>query len=144
MVAKGRKVWLFDDNDVQKIYELHLHKKQILLWCYTHVSAQKKSSENVSKLGSGSNYGTQLKKQDEITAIFSKLKEKHEGKFRSEQLHTWAHMIYLKTHDSLDNPPDKPFSQENVLQRAPSQLYLRNQPLLVVYPLGNESILDQN
>lgn len=56
--SKGRKVWLFDDNDVQKIYEVHLHKKQILLWCYTHVSAQKKSSENVSKLGSGSNYGT--------------------------------------------------------------------------------------
>ena len=68
--GKGRKVWLFDDDDVQKMYEVHLHKKQILLWCYTHVSAQKKPSENVSKLVSGSNYGTQLKKQDEITVIF--------------------------------------------------------------------------
>ena len=27
----------------------------------------------------------------------------------SEQLHTWAHMIFLKTHDSLDDSSDKPF-----------------------------------
>lgn len=131
--GKGRKVWLFDDNDLQKMYEVHQHKKLILLWCYTHVSTQKKapaanqkkSSENVS---TSSNYGAQLKKQDEITAIFSKLKEKHGGKFKPEQLHTWAHMIYLKTHDSLDNPPDKPFfirkrsteSTESVVSKKPT------------------------
>lgn len=128
--GKGRKVWLLDDNDVQKMYEVHLHKKQVLLWCYTHVSTQKnyqnKSSENVSKVSSA--YATQLKKQDEITTIFSKLKEKHEGKYKTEQLHTWAHMIYLKTHDSLDNPPDKPFFtrkrsvvQENIQPTVPKK-----------------------
>ena len=26
-----------------------------------------------------------------------------------EQLRAWSHMVKLKTHDSLDVPPDKPF-----------------------------------
>ena len=117
--GKGRKVWLFDDNDLQKMYEVHRLKKQILLWCYTHVSStqkklpadQKKLPDGTLKPSTSSNYTAQLKRQEEVNAIYSQLKEKHEafGKFKSEQLHTWAHMIFLKTHDSLDDPPDKPF-----------------------------------
>ena len=40
--GKGRKVWLFDNNDLKKMYEVHRQKKQILLWCYTHAPLQKK------------------------------------------------------------------------------------------------------
>lgn len=47
---------------------------------------------------------------------------------KSEQLHAWAHMIYLKTHDSPDNPPDKPFftrkcsaeSTQSVVSKKPT------------------------
>ena len=80
------------------------------MWRYTN---HKKSSTDLQKksdsVTKSTNYGTQVKKQEEINAIYSQLKERHEGKFNTEQLHTWAHMLYLKTHDSLDNPPDKPF-----------------------------------
>ena len=113
--GKARKVWLLDNKDVKKMYEVHQQKKQILLWCYTHAATQKKlpvsqkKSDGAPKPNTGSNYATQLKKQEEVNGIFSQLKIKYEGKFKSEQLHTWAHMIYLKIHDSLDNPPDKPF-----------------------------------
>ena len=33
--GKGRKVWIFDDGDVQRMYEAYSNKKWILLWCYT-------------------------------------------------------------------------------------------------------------
>ena len=69
--GKGRKVWLFDDNDVQRMYEAHIHKKQILLWCYTsHKKSPadlQKKSDNATK---STNYGTQVKKQEEINANF--------------------------------------------------------------------------
>ena len=42
-----------------------------------------------------SNYSAQVKKQDEVSEIYSKLKEKHEGKFKPEQLNTWAHMLHF-------------------------------------------------
>ena len=107
-----------------------------------------KKSDGAPKPNTGSNYATQLKKQEEVNGIFSQLKTKYEGKFKSEQLHTWAHMIYLKTHDSLDNPPDiNLFSvgKESVLLLSPpSHLCQRNQPLVVLYLLEKESTLDKN
>ena len=92
--GKGRKVWLLDNKDLERMYEVHQHKKQILLWCYTHAATQKKlpvsqkKSDGAPKPNTGSNYANQLKKQEEVNGIFSQLKTKHEGKFKSEQLHT--------------------------------------------------------
>ena len=38
--AKGRKVWLFDDDDVKEMYKCN-QKKKILLWCYTEETRKK-------------------------------------------------------------------------------------------------------
>lgn len=110
--GKGRKVWICDDKDVDKMYETHVNKKRILLWCYSQSTTQAKSADSQSKsdkVNTSSGYLTQVKKQEEISAIYAQLKEKHEGMYKTEQLNTWAHMLYLKTHDSFDNPPNKPF-----------------------------------
>ena len=32
---KGRKKWINTDDDVKMMYEKHVTKKSILLWCYT-------------------------------------------------------------------------------------------------------------
>ena len=46
----------------------------------------------------------ELKRQQED---FHEIQQKHSGKYKVEQLRTWAHMYHLQTHDSLDSPPDK-------------------------------------
>ena len=73
--GKGRKVWLLDNKDLERMYEVHQHKKQILLWCYTHAATQKKlpvsqkKSDGAPKPSTGSNYANQLKKQEEVNGI---------------------------------------------------------------------------
>ena len=71
---------------------------------YTRVSStqkklpvnQKKLPDGTSKPSTSSYYTAQLKRQEEVNATYSQLKKKHEasGKFKSEQLHTRAHMIF--------------------------------------------------
>ena len=39
------------------------------------------------------------------------LRKKHGGKYPEEKLHTWANLIQMKKHSSLDEPPDYPFFQ---------------------------------
>ena len=46
--GKGRKVWIFDDGDVQRMYEAYTNKKWILLWCYTE-PIQKKVTDTQEK-----------------------------------------------------------------------------------------------
>ena len=114
--SKGRKVWLYDDDDILDMYEKHDTKKRITLWCYsgpTNQPARNKppssaKSDDAGKKGS-SNYDSQLKRQTEVNEVFVKLKEKHAGQCKPEQLRTWAHMYQMGTHASLDEPPDKPF-----------------------------------
>ena len=52
--GKGRKVWLFDDNDVQKMYEIHLHKSKFfcgaILMFLLKRSHQKMSPNSVAVL----------------------------------------------------------------------------------------------
>lgn len=128
--GKGRKVWLFSDEDLPTMYKTFKGKKRVLLWCYTQSSSQRKApkctkstkeketSESTKK--TKSTYETQLKRQEEVEKIFHELEEKHSGKYKVEQLRTWAHMYHLKTHDSLDIPPDKPFFRGNVKKRPSS------------------------
>ena len=44
----------------------------------------------------------------EVQEIEDELREKHResGKYK---LRSWAHLIQLKKHSSMDEPPDKPF-----------------------------------
>ena len=48
-------------------------------------------------------------KMIELDDIFKEFEGKHAGKYDNTRLQTWAHMIHLGTHKSLEEPPDKPF-----------------------------------
>lgn len=73
--GKGRKVWICDDKDVDKMYETHVNKKRILLWCYSQSTTQAKpttqaksadSQSKSDKVNTSSGYLTQVKKQCHI------------------------------------------------------------------------------
>ena len=109
------------------------HSKEKREFCYgaTHRALHKERHKNLQNLQkkketsestkkTKSTYETQLKRQEEVEKIFHELEEKHSGKYKVEQLRTWAHMYHLKTHDSLDIPPDKPFFRGNVKKRPSS------------------------
>lgn len=44
---------------------------------------------------------------EEIVATLRKIHQN--GRYSTEQLNAWAHMIELKKHDSYDSPPDLPY-----------------------------------
>ena len=123
--AKGRKVWLFDDDDIKQMYKWNQKKKKILLWCYTEETrkktVQKQTSSDKDKMsGQTSNYESQLKRSEEIEGLCQQLKEKHGSKYKPEQIQTWAHMLHVGTHDTLEEPPNKPFFR-GVGQKRPRE-----------------------
>ena len=131
--GKGRKIWLHDDSELEHMYDIFKDKKRILLWCYTSCPEARKKKDDTQTKADSSNYSAQVKKQDEVSEIYSKLKEKHEGKFKPEQLNTWAHMLHLKTHDSFDVPPNKPF-----FNRKRSNSNVNDQPVVPKKPDTDE------
>ena len=52
---------------------------------------------------------TQPEKDFEVWEILKKLKGKYETTYSPEQLHTWANLIKMKKHSSLDCPTNYPF-----------------------------------
>ena len=48
------------------------------------------------------------------------MKEKHGSKYKPEQIRTWAHMFRVGMHDTLEEPPDKPFFH-GVGQKRPQE-----------------------
>ena len=96
---KGKKIWLFNNEDVKNMYDKYQSKPSIRLWCYSCVVPKKDSAKTGSKFES----------QGQVDEIYEELQVKHKGKYSPEQLRAWSHMIRLKTHDSHDEPPDKPF-----------------------------------
>ena len=40
---------MYDDKDVEKMYKAHASKKQILLWCYSQSTIQKRSTDSQEK-----------------------------------------------------------------------------------------------
>ena len=106
--AKGKKVWIFKDEDVAAMYETHSGRKCVRLWCYTHVRT---ASASVTKSGSGPKFEQYTEKLSEVDEISAKLYEKHKGKYSKDQLRAWAHMIRMGKYDSYDEAPDKPFWQ---------------------------------
>ena len=77
-VAKGRKVWLFDDDDVKQMYKCNQKKKKILLWCYTKETRKKTVQKQTS---SDKDNESQLKKSEEVEGLCQQLKEKHGSKY---------------------------------------------------------------
>ena len=113
---KGRKFWLHTDTDVKEMYAKHRGKKKINLWCYTRskeVAAPKKGIRSKSPVAAGggrsSKYSSHLENIEKVDEVYDQLREKHKGKFTAEQLRTWAHLVQMGKHSSLEDPPDKPF-----------------------------------
>ena len=105
------------------MYDLHPRKKSILLRCFKKTisdssasrkrprSSSSSQASNAQKISrSSTNYEShQRDKVEETNETLAKLEEKHGDKYSSEQLRTWANLIQLKKHSSLDTPPDYPF-----------------------------------
>ena len=102
--ARGKKVWIYKDDDIAEMYETHSGNRTIRLWCYTH--ARKAVS---TKASSGSKFQQHCEKLSDVDEICAKLSEKHKGKYSKDQLRAWARMINLGKHESYDEAPDKPF-----------------------------------
>lgn len=104
-------------------------------WCYT---SPKKGSSKSSKSTKPVKASEATEKQKEVDEIYADLQKKHKGRYSPEQLRAWSYMIQLKTHDSLDDPPNKPFFRGNKRRNADSPsrrpLESKRQPPSVVSP----------
>ena len=115
---KGKKIWLYTDGDLRKMYEGYGGKPTIRLWAYTSVTRKEpsKPEKKKAKLLKEDSSKVPTKKaskfdnrQDEVDSIYEDLEERHTGNFSKEQLRTWAYMIRMKTHASYEVPPQKAF-----------------------------------
>ena len=115
---KRKKIWLYTDGDLRKMYEGYGGKPTIRLWAYTSVTRKEpsKPEKKKAKLLKEDSSKVPTKKaskfdnrQDEVDSIYEDLEERHTGNFSKEQLRTWAYMIRMKTHASYEVPPQKAF-----------------------------------
>lgn len=111
---RGKMKWISDDEDIDELYSVYTSKKinNILLWCHLPVIPSKKhqtsnGSEPASKRAKCATNNTD--KTSEASKILEELRKKHEKKYTPEQLHAWAQLLQMKSHASLDDPPDYPF-----------------------------------
>ena len=85
------------------------------LWCFAGPAVEDARKRSMSeggdpKANKRSRYeGHIVDKMAEVDRLQDELREKHAGKFSEEQLRSWAHLLQMKKHDSLEKPPDKPF-----------------------------------
>ena len=56
-------------------------------------------------------------RSEEVEGLCQQLKEKHGSKYKPKQIQTWAHMFHVGTHDTLEEPPNKPLP---LLNRKPT------------------------
>ena len=104
--ARGKKMWIYNDDDIAEMYETHSGNRTICLWCYTHA---RKVSTGKSKASSGSKFEQHSEKLSDVDEICAKLSEKHKGEYSKDQLRAWAHMINMGKYESYDEALDKPF-----------------------------------
>ena len=129
---KGKKEWIFDDNDAKEFLARFKNKKkkEFTLWCYSQGpshskgenkkgSKRSRSRSPVAKLGS-SRYDAHVTKMAKVDDIYKKIDEAHGNLYSPEQKRAWAHMIELGKHDSVTQPPKKRFFQSSVSSEAPS------------------------
>ena len=111
-------VW---DTLIVELYRTYQEKtKDILLWCHlpsTQKSRKRSAKHKRSSDEPQSKRSQSIKINDEKTSeankIFKSLSEKHESRYTPEQLHAWAHLIQLKKHTSLEDPPDYQYFRGN-------------------------------
>lgn len=71
------------------------------------------------------------KKLSDVEELVKKLTEKHQSKYTVEQMNTWAHMIHMGKHKSLDEPPSVPyFKKPKKVSESNGQLYMRKRSQL--------------
>ena len=99
---KGKKVWFLVDSDLPKMYDKYDRNRNIRLWCYAAVTKKETAKK-------GSKEKESAEQKSEVEETYEQLQKKHKGKYTPDQLRAWSHMIRLKTHDSLEVAPDKPF-----------------------------------
>ena len=102
---KGKKQWLSTDDDLTAMYEKHVGKRNILLWTYSNIPGR----ENSKKATKGTNFEQHKKTLDEVDEKYDELRKKHGTNYTLEQFRMWGQLIRLGKHDSMDDPPDKPF-----------------------------------
>ena len=105
------------------MYDRHSSKKSVLLWCFMKTSSNDSASRKRPRSSSSSEASTTARKSSRSSTSYethqndrvaktneklTKLEEKHADKYSSEQLRTWANLIQLKKHSSLNIPPDYP------------------------------------
>ena len=117
---RGKQEWLCEDSDLNEMYAHYGGKRDVLLWCFpkasVSVQSRKRGRTQSPKPTKSSPYDSQREKDFEVQEILKKLKGKHETTYSPEQLHTWANLIQMKKHLSLDCPPNYPFFRGNKKQ----------------------------
>ena len=123
---KGKQEWIFTEEDVKGVMEIHRKAREMRLWCYDDSeTGQSTRSKTVIKSSTShspehgpeskrprtTKYGY-VKKLAKVDEIFKELDEKHYGKFYPEQLNAWGHLVQSGKHAILDIPPDMPFLEE--------------------------------
>ena len=86
----------------------------MILWCLSKdakSNSRKRSSDSSPSKAVKSSKGFSAHKEKvmKTQATVDELWKKHGGKYSEEKLHTWANLIEMKKHTSLDKPPDYPF-----------------------------------
>lgn len=91
-------------------------RSEVILWCYGPTPQQEQARGNKRQSISEGNtarkasrYDKHIDRMADVELIEDKLWEKHAENFTKQQLHSWAHLIQMKKHQSYDEPPDKPF-----------------------------------
>ena len=95
------------------MYQEHKGRKEIVLWCYGKTGTRKRSAESSADTGkeakASKGYSAHQEKMAKPQETVDELRKRHGGKYFEEKLHTWANLIQMKKHSSLDEPPDFPF-----------------------------------
>ena len=108
-VEPGYGMRINTDDDVKMMYEKHVTKKSVLLWCYTAAAEKKEEGAKASGSGKGgTKYGQHVQDRSKIDEIYEQLQGKH-TEYSPRRLRTWANMVHVKSWKSLDEPPNKPF-----------------------------------
>lgn len=117
---RGKQRWLTSNSDLDELYCQLQGKKEVLLWTFApetteHTSGKKRArsegsgSDDNSKPKKKTRYEGHVDKMAEVDEIYEQLLSKHQDDYSNEQLRSWAHLIQMKKHSSLETAPDKPF-----------------------------------
>ena len=103
--ARGKRMWIYNDDDIAAMYETHSGNRTICLWCYTHARIWIVCTGK-SKASSRSKFEQKFSDIDEIC-------EKHKGEYSKDQLRAWAHMINMGKYESYNEAGSVPEEQDN-------------------------------